>query len=381
MKRNYSHDDLQKWDRKKMPMPPLTPMTGIGRYRHSISADPAWKVEHFRKQQSGLYGLEAMVSSCGSDLTGDTSVSSEEWQQISNSTRRDSAISSTSTRTTSSTGLADLSRTQSAPRLTRGFSPPTTPFRGSFGMHSRKGSNLSFVCRPEDLETAAAQNSAPERRSSNPLATIKELHSTQVSTDKLKKVERPCDFTGDPESAVASDADEEDDSAWTDEPESARPSALSQMVKDGKKVDLRPALEKPRTMSDDKKRARGSTTALDRSRTVRGAQSQTRRRKSSKHAQIPLQRTKSEEKKPEKVIVALPSPESTSDDSPVVLQMHKPAKGATRKHVDSTHTKDGTLLAENEKEYLPRAPRNRSATVLRCGTGALSPPMFAQQAI
>ncbi|KAK5090966.1 hypothetical protein LTR05_001144 [Lithohypha guttulata] len=397
MKRNYSLEDLQRWDRAKSPMPPLYPMMGVGRYRTSISADPQWRSEHLKKQLSSLDGLESMVASLDiADLTGDTSVSSEEWQQITGlGGRRDSAISSNSTRTTSSTGLQDLTDSQGSRRVERGFSPSASSLRSSFGVHSRKGSNLSIVSRPSDVDASLLQKPlhrqsvvlGSERRVSGPMSTIKELNPNALLVGEIqKKVQKPCEFitTGDPESAVASDVDDPEEDAWTDEGESAKVSVITQMLKEGRQCEPQPDLTRTRTMSSDMKRARGSTTSIDRSRTVRTHAGPSRRKKSSKNDVPSHQRAKSEDKKTEKAFPALPSPESNEDGPEIVMQRQESTRRIAKnqkKHSMTTISKetdrvtdDDTLIAENQHEYLPRAPRNRSATALRFESAASAQP-------
>ena len=357
-------------------------MTGFGRYRTAIAADPQWRTEYLKRQASSFDGLAGMVAEL--DMSTMTGVPDEEWQQLAGAgARRDSAISSSSTGTASSSVLHESSiDPQSGVRIARGFSPPSaSSTRSSF--HSRKGSNLSIVSKATDVDPTLFQKPLQrqstvhngERRPSVPLFTISESQSN--ATETLKKPERPCDFTdkGDPDSAVASDVDDGEEDAWSDEVEPERVSVIAQMLKDGKKPEPTFGLTRVRTTSNDKKRGRGSTTSIDRSKTVKALHTQVRRRKTSKNQFTTDHKTKSDEKKAELRMPELPTPESYEDGTELVMQLRKPSKEVATndkkqntaiKQTPTNTTDDHTIKAENQLEFLPRAPRNRSGTAVFC---------------
>lgn len=373
IKRNYSHDDLQKWDRARSPLPPLCPMKGIGRYRTAVAADPRWRTEHFRKQISGLDGLENMVSEL--DMTDVNGLSCEEWQALAGAgPRRDSGISSNSTCTTSSVGVQDpVIDPHSGARVSRGFSPSASSSnRSSFNAHSRKGSTLSMANGQKTVEAQLIPKSPPrqkfalaaERRISGPLSTINELQSNISSiNDVPKKMEKPCDFSdrGDPDSAVASDIDEEE---WTDENEPSRVSAITQMLKEGRKLETQPGLTRTRTTSSDKKRGRGSTTSIDRSRTIR-ANTTNPRRKKSRGQQVSHQRMKSDEKKLDNTVASPPSTESALNGTELFLHIRTSARQVDNNgHQDYGSANEHTLVAD-EHDFWPHVQRSQEATTLR----------------
>lgn len=404
IKRNYSMNDLQKWDKAKFPLPPLNAMSGIGRYRTSVTADPEWRAEHFRKQLSGLDGLQKIVAEL--DMTEINGMSTQEWQALTGpSSRRGSAISSNSTRTTaSSTGGQDATiDPRSGARVSRGFSPSASPSaRSSFNIHSRKGSTLSIMSKPEEIQAVACEEkllkqspvSLNDRRGSGPLSTINEVQSNLGTIpDLAKKLPRPCEFTdtGDPESAVASDVDDDDDdAAWTDEAESARVSAITQLLKEGKKPEPLPGLTKIRTNSSDKKRRKSTTSLLERTKTVRAAGGLARQRRSSKRYNLNAmhQRVKSDDKQTEVAAMVLPTPES-ADNPPLVMQIKNPTasnKKEGKKQYDEfvkpVATNDGTLLAEQQLEFSPRAPRRKRApTAVFCRDKAVQAGLAAREAV
>jgi len=381
IKRNYSVDDLQKWDKSRYPLPPLAAMKGNFRYRHAAAAEPEWRKEYFRKQVYGLDGLNSMLSEL--DMKDTTGMSDEEWQVLTGAgPRRDSTASSRSTRTASTSSLRDPAEPQAEPRVFRGFSPSrSSSTRSSF--HSRKNSSLSVMNLPPEPDVAALQktlrrqSTGPlhERKASGPLSTINEIQSTTTAANTiLNKLAKPCEFDekGDPDSAVAS---EDEDEAWSDvaatQPSSV--SAITQMLKEGKKPEPQPGLTRVRTTSIDKKRGRGSTASIDRSKTIRQTKPQSGRRqsKAKHHTQ---ERVRSDEKKKDKQedIEPLPSPEPLEDDgSALTMHIRKPAMELKERRLkqaaDNTTSYDNTLIAENQLEYLPRAPRNRSTTALFCG--------------
>lgn len=384
IKRNYSVDDLQKWDKSKYPLPPLNAMTGLGRYRTSIAADPEWRTEHFRKQLSGLDGLQKMVAELDmSDING---MSNQEWQALTRpSSRRGSAISSSSTRTTSSSvGTQEPTiDPRSGARISRGFSP-TAPSsaRSSFGVHSRKNSTLSIILKPEAYQVGSIDSSpiSPhDRRESGPLSTINEVHSNvSIVPDTIKKTPRLCKFTdrGDPDSAVCSDIeDEDDDTAWIDEAESTRVSAITQMLKEGKKPEPVPGLTKMRTNSSEKTRRKSNITTMDRTKTIRAPTGQAKQRRSSKHYNLNAlhQKVKADDKYEEVDSMMLPTPES-ADNPPLVMQIKKPdiTKGTAKQAEYFTKpavVNDRTCFGENQLEFLPNTPRRRAPTAVFCSEG------------
>lgn len=401
IKRNYSVNDLQTWDKAKFPLPPLNTMVGLGRYRTAAAADPEWRAEYVRKQLNGLDGLQSMVAEL--DMTGINGMTAEEWQVLTGpSSRRGSAISSNSTRTTaSSAGTQDpVIDPQSGARIARGFSlTGSSSARSSFNVHSRKGSTLSMMSKPDEGKEVVlgsplrAQSAAgsEERRVSGNLSTINEVQlNIGLIPDITKKLPRPCEFTdkGDPDSAVASDVEDDDDAAWTDEVESARVSAITQILKEGKKPEPLPGLSKVRTSSSDKKR-RKSSNLVDRSKTIRAPPGPPGQRRSSKHYNLHAlhKRAKSDEKQTEPAPLMLPTPESA--DSPgLVMQVKRPAALIVRdrkKHSEElarpVSTNDGTLLAENQLEFSPRAPRKRAPTAVFCRDVAMQAGLAVHNAV
>lgn len=290
IKRNYSSDDLLKWDKSKNPLPPLNTMRGFGRYRRAECAEPQWYFEHLKRQIRGIEHLPRMTA--GLDMEPMTGLSNEEWQMLTGGVmRRDSTVSSMSTATDSSTCLFETGT-----RIARGFSPSGSSTRSSQTSHARKGSTLSTMNLPADFNSPPLPSSLKraatlpgERRPSLPLTTIQELQSNVGPVAEVyRKVEKPCEFSigGDLDSAVASDAEDED--GWTDVLESnpVKVSAITQMLKEGNKHESQPhiqpqlGLTRVRTSSSDKRRARGSTVTLDRSRTIRAARPELKGRQS-----------------------------------------------------------------------------------------------------
>lgn len=377
IKRNYSVDDLQKWDKSKYPLPPLNAMTGLGRYRTSVAADPEWRAEYFKKQLSGLDGLDKMVSEL--DMSGINGMSNQEWQVLAGTqSRRGSAISSNSTLTTaSSAGTQEPTiDPRSGARISRGFSPPApSSARSSFNVHSRKNSTLSVISKPDEGQVVSI-NCSPvslsDRRGSGPLSTINELQSSVgMLPDVVKKVQRPCEFTdaGNTESAVASDA-EDDDAAWTDEVESARVSAITQMLKEGKKPEPVPNLMKVRTNSNDKRRRKSNVNMVDRTKTVRAPTTQARQRRSSKHYNLNAlhQKAKSDAKDVEIDSMMLPTPES-AENPPLVMQIKKPITAKETKKQSPQLAKpvasdNGPLFAGEPFAFQVGAPRRRAPTAV-----------------
>jgi len=381
IKRNYSVDDLQKWDKSRYPLPPLGAMKGNFRYRHSAAADPEWRTQYFKKQVYGLDGVNSMLT--GLDMKDTTGMSNVEWQILTGAApRQDSAASSVSTRTTSTASLGDSAAdSQLGGRVFRGFSPSrSSSTRSSF--HSRKNSSLPIMNLPPDADSPLSQKSLrrqsigppSERRASGPLSTINEVQTTTTVTNTiLNKLAKPCEFAdnGDPDSAVAS---EDEEQAWSDvaDTQPARVSTITQMLKEGKKPEPQLSLTRVRTTSSDKKRGRGSTTSIDRSKTIRQSRAHSGRRQ-SKTKHTAHERVFSDEKKRDgkEDIAKLPSSEMFEEDV-YELTMHipKPAKELKGQRpeyaVGKATTDDSTLVAENQLEYQPRAPRNRSTTALLC---------------
>ena len=379
IKRNYSVDDLQKWDKSKYPLPPMGAMKGNFRYRHSAAADPSWRKEYFRKQVYGLDGVNSMLADL--DMKDTTGMSDEEWQVLTGAgPRRGSAVSSQSTRTASTTSLIDASEPQAETRVLRGFSPSrSSSTRSSF--HSRKGSSLSVMNLPPEADITALQKSfrrqstgpPSERRASGSLSTINEVQATTTAANTiLNKLAKPCEFleTGDPDSAVAS---EDEDEAWSDvaDTQPAKVSVITQMLKEGKILEPKLDLARVRTTSSDKKRGRGSTAAIERSKTIRQNRPHSARRH-SKTKHNPGERVRSDEKKKdnEEDIEQVPSLETFEDGSVLTMHIRKPVKELNELKSKLTTgditSDDDTLIAENQLEYLPRAPRNRSTTALVC---------------
>lgn len=297
MKRNYSSDDLVTWDKSKFHMPPMGQMRGFGRYRTSVNADPEWYYAHVKRHTKDI----ADVLPLGQlDMELMTGVSNESWKAVTNPwVRRDSVISLLSTATDSSIDAR-------SPRL---LSPSDSSTRSSlaFHVHGRKGSTLSTMNLPIDSDLSSppcilqrTSTLLSERRDSGPLTTIEETQTVSSSTTGgHRKIEKPCDFSisGDPDSAVASDVEEEDgdEEVWTDMEETSptKVSAITKMIKEGKKPDSQvqqqgqPGLTRIRTSSSDKKRGHGCAVTLDRNKTIRGGRPELKRRQSKNHgAQI-----------------------------------------------------------------------------------------------
>ncbi|KAK5937933.1 hypothetical protein PMZ80_010062 [Knufia obscura] len=377
MRRNYSVDDLQKWDKSRYPLPPIGAMKGNFRYRHSAAADPEWRKEYFHKQVYGLDGANSMLSKL--DMKDTTGISDEEWQTLAaGGPRRGSAVSSISARTVSTTSLGETAEPQAGVRVFRGFSPSrSSSTRSSF--HSRKNSSLSVMNLPPEVEASLPKlqrqptGTPSERRTSGGLlSTINEVQSTTTAANTiLNKLAKPCDFTdkGDPDSAVAS---EDEDEAWSDvaETQPARVSAITQMLKEGKKPESQLDLTRVRTTSSDKSRGRGSTASIDRSKTIRQNRAHSGRRQ-SRGKITARERVKSDEKKNHirEEMPRLPAADTFEDDgSELTMHIRQPAKELKEQRPKQaggkTRTDDSTLIAENQQEYLPRAPRNRSTTTL-----------------
>lgn len=290
MKRNYSCDDLLKWDRSKFPLPPMNTMRGFGRYRRAVNADPEWCYANLKKQIKDIELLPLGQL----DMAMISGTSTESWEAVTNPlVRRDSVISCLSTATDSSAG-----QLEAGTRISRGFSPSGSSTRSSLSslIHGRKGSNLSTMNLPPDIDSAPlgcalkrTSTLLSERRDSGPLTTIEEVQTTDIATGEVRrKIEKPCDFTasGDPDSAVASDAEDED--VWTDVVETVpvKVSAITQMIKEGKAAEAlvqtqsQLGLTKVRTTSSEKKRGHGSTVTLERTKTIRAARPDLKRRQS-----------------------------------------------------------------------------------------------------
>jgi len=396
IKRNYSVDDLQKWDKSRYPLPPLAAMKGNFRYRHAAAAEPSWRREYFRKQVYGLDGVNSMLSEL--DMKDTTGMSDEEWQVLTGAgPRRDSTASSRSTRTASTSSLRDSVEPQAAEtRVFRGFSPSrSSSTRSSF--HSRKNSSLSVMNLPPESDVSALQKTLrrrstgppSERRASGPLSTINEAQSTTAAVNTtLNKLAKPCEFDekGDPDSAVAS---EDEDEAWSDVAATQPPgvSVIAQMLKEGKKPEPQLGLTRVRTASSDKKRGRGSTASIDRTKTVRQTRAQSGRRQSKTKHNI-QDRVRSDEKKKDRKedLEPLPSPEPLDDDgSALTMHIRKPVRElkerGQKQAADDSTTDENTLIAENQLEYLPRAPRDRSTTALFCGAEVPAAALNARRAL
>lgn len=326
--RNYSCDDLLKWDKSKFPLPPLNQMSGFGRYRRSVNADPEWIYKNMQKQIKDLQGLPLGQLDMG-HMSG---ISDESWRAFNDPwRRRDSVISTISTATDSSASHLDPGK-----RLSRGFSPSASSTKSSHTSHThvRQGSNLSTMNLPEDVDStlpplALKRTSTllSERRTSgSPLTTIEEMQTVDIPASEMRrKIERPCHFTvsGDPDSAVASDAEDED--AWTDVISAvpSKVSVIAQMLKEEKKPEALPPLQcqtslaRVRTTSCDKKKANGSAIPLHRNKTIRGSKPALQRRQSK--TQGPLTRAKSG---PGIEIEQSEEVEPESSQSPAGLELH-----------------------------------------------------------
>lgn len=375
IQKTYSSDDFGKWDPSKDPLPPLNTMSGFGRYRVAVNADPQWRLQHMRRQVKDIEHLQGMTANL--DMEAVTGLSNEDWQAFTGSgSRRGSTVSSLGTKTDSSTSPFEPGR-----RVTLGFSPSGSSSRSSqIGYtHLRKGSSLSTMNLPDETGSPPTANPLKrtstmlsERRGSANLSTIEELHATTAMvTEGRCKIERPCEFAdkGDPDSAVASDA--EDDEAWTDvaETQPSQVSAITQMLKEGK-IQQQPqtALTRVRTSSSDKKRRRGSTANLDRSRTIRAPRPDPTRRQSkskSMHEKGTSDSKKSNESADEETAEA-------TDKSPPGLEIKianpikteiacKPSKEMVIDEAIKTLT-----LLDGEKSTAQRSQpaRNRSATTI-----------------
>ena len=365
IKKNYSVDNFQRWDKAKYPLPPLTALTGIGRYRTSINADPEWRNCHYRKQVSDLSGLDRIVSEL--DMATINGLSSQEWQALtSTASRRGSAMSSNSTQTTTSSVATYESGNvpqDCNSRVVRGFSPSaSSSARSSFNTHSRKGSTLAIVTKPVSADESLFQKSLQrqntsflsEQRNGNALSTINELQPNALGLySTALKMQKPCEFTsnGDPESAVASDAEDDDDeTAWTDELEPARVSAITQMFKEGQIAEPRPTLTRLRTTSGDKKHGRSIMIGLDRSKTIRVHAAPPRRRKSSKVNNDTQLKLKLE---PETTNIVLPTPESAEDGSVLTMQLHKRTSTLPENNQKQPETMRSTTISK-----VPRSEKN-----------------------
>lgn len=375
MKRNYSSDDLLRWDRVKNPLPPMAPMRGYGRYRTAECADPEWRLQYFKRQVKGIERLEGMTANL--DMQEMTGMSPEEWQVLTGSgPRTASTISTQSLQTTPS-----ASNFEAGTCITRGFSQSSSSRGSQSGLtHERKSSTLSTMNIPSAIDSPSVY--APlrrtttllsEGRSSGPLSTIEELQSNMMMTTEVRvKIEVPCEFSdGDPENAVVSDVD--DDEGWADVADTnpSKKSAITQIFKEDKKVEPPPhiqwGLARVRTSSNDKKRNRATTAALDRSKTIRATKPDLKRKqsKTKKH-----ERGRSEAKIDIKKSAQQVAESADTSSSGLEIHVANPIREQIRLKPSKETALNGLIdacanldLAGNTIQP-PRPARSRSTTVV-----------------
>lgn len=343
-------------------------MEGFGRYRVATNAEPEFRYHHLRRQVKDIECLPSMTVNLNMEAI--TRLPNEDWQSVTGSgSRRGSTVSSLSTMTDSSGSPLDPGA-----RVARGFSPSGSSSKSSQTgyNHRRKGSSLSMMNLAGDSTSppvpAALKRTSTilsERRGSGLLSTIEELQSNTGMVAERRKIEKPCEFPeqGDPDSAVASDA--EDDEGWTDiaETNSTKVSAITQMLKEGK-TQQQPqlALARVRTLSSDKKRVR-STTTLDRSKTIRATRPELNRRQSKSRSTH--EKGNSESKKIEEI-------SEFTDKSPPGLEIkianpiktqikHQPSKEL---RVEQALKKVSIFDADQKFTQHPHPARNRSTTAV-----------------
>ena len=197
-------------------MPPLEQMTGFGKYRRSIHADPEWQMQQYRINLRDFPGLVPQL--------GEFKLANPDpvvWDQFcQESARSNSFASSKTSHSNSSECRTDsITGSRTGPIVSRGFVPSTSSsaassFRDNGSGHVRKDSGtsmtspsgesdskllrfpsrqstLSFLCEPTAL-TAINEDLAGDHR-----------HGRKIS-QVLK-----CDIEGDVENAVDSDYKDE----------------------------------------------------------------------------------------------------------------------------------------------------------------------------
>lgn len=235
LKRNYSTDNI--WNPQIQPLPPMPQMSGFGRYRHSVEADPQWRLERLDKNLRDLRGTGVFDLDAGPPVGLDRVT----WDQYKDHhSRATSFTSSESSDSDGATAAATHYLDKDGTRISRGFHPSAassanSSYKDGLGSYRRDNSlcpplmagrapegDLRFGrkgTRPLPLTQSGQRSSRHASASSIPaLTAINEIYDE--GRDVIRKYEGPCEVheTGNTESALASDDEEEEgeDHGWTD---------------------------------------------------------------------------------------------------------------------------------------------------------------------
>lgn len=293
LKTNYSGDNA--WDMSKAKLPPVARTQGFGRYTTAVDASPAWRVKHLSERVLNL-GANLGTPLNVAELCG---INQDEWCEVEQELRRHNTSSSTDADSVSSYASSTTSiNPQTGTKIARGFLPAAVSWSALSApcVHTPANSGCSLsstrplmrllpgpegsVCGPPRFDHAHCNRSSTCRETTT-LDSIEELQPCRVHK---KKVEEPGEFAqvASPESAIASDASDDED--WADLPSMrviSRISSLSQMLEEQKRADSECALQRiPTNSSTTSKRSDSSSSisrGLIRSKTVKSLKSSTRR--------------------------------------------------------------------------------------------------------
>lgn len=212
----YSQADLRPPSSTRMP--PLDQMTGFGKYRRSIHADPEWQMQQYR---ANLRDIPGLVPQLGDFKLADPDPAV--WDRFCQENARSNSFTSSKTsHSNSSDGPADgTTGSRNGPVVTRGFVPSTTSsaassFRESSSGHTRRDSALSMTSPSGESENKLIR--FPSRQST--LSLLGEPTTLTAINEDLAG-DRPqgckvsqfleCDTEGNVEDAVDSDYENEPD--------------------------------------------------------------------------------------------------------------------------------------------------------------------------
>lgn len=203
-------------------MPLLDQMTGFGKYRRSIYADPEWQMQQYRANLRDFPGLLPQL--------GDFKLADPDptiWDRFcQESARSNSFTSSKTSHSNSSDGPADgTTGPRNGPVVIRGFVLSTTSstgssFRNSINGHMRRDSALSMTSPSGESDNKLIR--FPSRQSAlsllGELTTLTAIHE-DLAGDRPRacKVSQflECDTEGNVENAVESDYEDESDNSAT----------------------------------------------------------------------------------------------------------------------------------------------------------------------
>jgi hypothetical protein len=212
--RAYSQADVHS--QRSKPMPPLGQMTGFGKYRRSIHANPEWQMQQYR---SNLRDFPGLVPHLGEFKLADPDP--VVWDQFCQESARSNSFASSKTSHSNSSECPTDGNTdrRTGPVVIRGFVPSTTSsaassFRDSSSGHTRKDSGMSMTSPSGESENKLVRFTSRQSTLSllgepTTLTSINEdLAGDRQQAGKVSQILR-CNIKGDTENAVESDYEDE----------------------------------------------------------------------------------------------------------------------------------------------------------------------------